>query len=81
MAKRQETVKQARFLETGEVVVEDTFVTEAELNGYEEEQMKLGIGAGERPLDQLLMFSVDPLACLGGLVPEKEDASHEAERS
>jgi len=74
MPKRQ-TVKQARFLESGEVVVEDTFVTEAELNGYQEEQMKLGIGTGERPLDQLPMFSVDPLACLGGLVPEKEEAA------
>lgn len=53
----QATVKQAVFDATGEVFVKDTHTTEAEQNGYRETQMRMDIGSGERPIEDLPMFS------------------------
>ena len=52
-------VRRLRFTDKGEVLEESTYVTEAELQGFHEEQMPLGIGAGERPLADLPMFKRD----------------------
>lgn len=50
------TVGRIRFDERGELVEESVYATEGELNGFGGEQLKLGIGAGERPLSELPMF-------------------------
>jgi len=50
-AAEEPLVTRARFTEKGEVVQEPTFATERELAGIREQQMGLGIGAGERPIE------------------------------
>ena len=45
------TVGRARFDETGQVRQESTFATEAELQGARPEQGRLGMGAGEQPVE------------------------------
>ncbi|KKL70888.1 hypothetical protein LCGC14_2100410, partial [marine sediment metagenome] len=44
-------VGRGRFTETGEVVQESTFATEAELQGFRGEQGRLAVGVGEQPVE------------------------------
>src|SRR3990172_4367287 len=53
---KEEPVRRLRFNDKGEVLDESTFATEAELQGFKEEQLPLGLGPGERPIDDLPLF-------------------------
>ena len=62
----EEKVKRLRFTDKGEVLEESTYVTEAELQGFQEEQMPLGIGAGERPIEEADYNEIRPTGLAKG---------------
>ncbi len=53
----QARVGRLRFDDRGGLFEESSFATEAELQGFKARQLPLAMGSGERPIEELPMFS------------------------